>query len=65
MGPNFFKRSAMISSRFLNELFWVTELKPSVDSGLRRAEGEASFLLGESKKQLATLEDSKRSLMEG
>lgn len=30
-----------------------------------RAEGEASFLLAESKKQLATLEDSKRSLIEG
>eukprot|EP00435_Cladocopium_sp_Y103_P034566 s6_g8.t4 len=30
-----------------------------------RAEGEASFLLSESKKQLATLEDSKRSLIEG
>lgn len=30
-----------------------------------RAEGEAAFLLGESKKQLATLEDSKRALMEG
>mmetsp|Transcript_7845 Transcript_7845/g.17645 ORF Transcript_7845/g.17645 Transcript_7845/m.17645 type:complete len:780 (+) Transcript_7845:54-2393(+) len=30
-----------------------------------RAEGEASFLLAESKKQLATLEDSNRSLIEG
>eukprot|EP00434_Breviolum_minutum_P020806 symbB.v1.2.018354.t1/scaffold1457.1/size117646/12 len=30
-----------------------------------RAEGEAAFLLGESKKQLATLEDGKRALMEG
>ncbi|CAK9039371.1 unnamed protein product [Durusdinium trenchii] len=30
-----------------------------------RAEAEASFLLAESRKQLATLEDGKRSLMEG